>query len=215
MNQVVWHGTRQKSLQCLVHILGETMNSQINSEIYWLLAGRFYFIIPCFGEKRVERIISYSNCVIWWHLTIWMDPMFQAIELPGCIAHLAPSLAHMNGDHFSLELNQTKGNFEPTIFKIDLCMGGPSHIQSILISVEYWNCQQTLDVYLLVSILIGQSQSKRIYKLRKCIRNLYLRVQVHPGELWASKSAGARSDVPKICGFVHPLHPYWCIPWNL
>ena len=53
---------------------------------------------------------------------------------------------------------------------------------------------------------------------RECIRNLDLRVQVHPGELWvskqrvhivleASKSAGAKDDVPKICGFVHPLHP--------
>ena len=53
---------------------------------------------------------------------------------------------------------------------------------------------------------------------RKCVRNLDLRVQVHPGELWfskqrvhivleASKSAGAKGDVPKICGFVHPLHP--------
>ena len=26
-------------------------------------------------------------------------------------------------------------------------------------------------------------------------------------ELEASKSAGAKGDVPKICGFVHPLHP--------
>ena len=54
--------------------------------------------------------------------------------------------------------------------------------------------------------------------LRECVRNLDLRVQVHPGELWvskqrvhivleASKSAGAKGDVPKICGFVHPLHP--------
>ena len=53
---------------------------------------------------------------------------------------------------------------------------------------------------------------------RKGVRNLDLRVQVHPGELWvskqrvhivleASKSAGAKGDVPKICGFVHPLHP--------
>ena len=55
-------------------------------------------------------------------------------------------------------------------------------------------------------------------KSRKCVSNLDLRVQVHPGELWfskqlvhivleASKSAGAKGDVPKICGFVHPLHP--------
>ena len=53
---------------------------------------------------------------------------------------------------------------------------------------------------------------------RECVRNLDLRVQVNPGELWvskqrvhivleASKSAGAKGDVPKICGFVHPLHP--------
>ena len=51
---------------------------------------------------------------------------------------------------------------------------------------------------------------------RECVRILDL--QVHPGELWVSKqwvhivleasnSAGAKGDVPKICGFVHPLHP--------
>ena len=53
---------------------------------------------------------------------------------------------------------------------------------------------------------------------KECVRNLDLRVQVHPGELWvskqrvhivleASKSVGAKGGVPKICGFVHPLHP--------
>ena len=52
--------------------------------------------------------------------------------------------------------------------------------------------------------------------IRECVRNLDLRAQVHPGELWvskqqvhivleASKSAGAKGDVPKICGFVHSL----------
>ena len=60
--------------------------------------------------------------------------------------------------------------------------------------------------------------SKKTVENRECVRNLDLRVQVHPGELWvskqrvhivlkASKSAGAKGDVPKICGFVHPLHP--------
>ena len=53
------------------------------------------------------------------------------------------------------------------------------------------------------------------YDYRECVRNLDLRAQVHPGELWvsrqrehivleASKSAGAKGGVPKICGFVHP-----------
>ena len=43
-------------------------------------------------------------------------------------------------------------------------------------------------------------------------------MHVHPRELWvskqrvhivleASKLAGAKGDVPKICRFVHPLHP--------
>jgi hypothetical protein len=59
-------------------------------------------------------------------------------------------------------------------------------------------------------------QGLRLFK--ECVRNLDLQVQVHPGELWvlkqrvqigleASKSAGAKGDVPKICGIVHPLHP--------
>ena len=37
---------------------------------------------------------------------------------------------------------------------------------------------------------------------RECVRNLDLRVQVHPGELWVSKSAVGKGDAPKICGFV-------------
>ena len=56
------------------------------------------------------------------------------------------------------------------------------------------------------------------FYLRECVRNLDLMVQVHPGELWvskqlvhivlqASKSAGAKGDVPKFCGFMNPLHP--------
>ena len=44
-------------------------------------------------------------------------------------------------------------------------MGESSHIQSVLIGVEYQNCCPTLDVYLLVAISIGQIQSKPIYKL--------------------------------------------------
>jgi hypothetical protein len=56
---------------------------------------------------------------------------------------------------------------------------------------------------------------------RACFRNLDLRVQSfffieessEPQNPWvpivlrASKSAGAKGDVPKFFGFVHPLHP--------
>ena len=44
-------------------------------------------------------------------------------------------------------------------------MRGSSQIQSVLIGVEYQNCRQTLDVYLLFAIWMGQiqDQSKPIY----------------------------------------------------
>jgi hypothetical protein len=44
-------------------------------------------------------------------------------------------------------------------------MRGLSHIQNVKIVIEYGNCRQTLDVYLLIAILIGQIQSKPNYKL--------------------------------------------------
>ena len=42
-------------------------------------------------------------------------------------------------------------------------MSGSSHIQSVLIGVEYRNCHRTLDAYLLFPIWMGQIQSKLIY----------------------------------------------------
>ena len=42
-------------------------------------------------------------------------------------------------------------------------MSGSSHIQSVVIGVEYRNCRRTLDVYLLFAIWTGQIQSKLIY----------------------------------------------------
>ena len=41
-------------------------------------------------------------------------------------------------------------------------MCGSCHTQSVLISVEYRNCLQTLDIYLLFAIWMGQMQSKLI-----------------------------------------------------
>ena len=63
-----------------------------------------------------------------------------------------------------------------------------------------------------------KTSRKSAYLPRECVRILDMRVLVHPGVLWvskqrvhivleASKSVGAKGDVPKICGFVHPLHP--------
>ena len=42
-------------------------------------------------------------------------------------------------------------------------MSGSSHIQSVLIGMEYPNCHRTLDVYLFFAVWMGQIQSKLIY----------------------------------------------------
>ena len=42
-------------------------------------------------------------------------------------------------------------------------MSGSSHIQSALIGVEYQSYRQTLDVYSLFAIWMGQIQLKLIY----------------------------------------------------
>ena len=44
-------------------------------------------------------------------------------------------------------------------------MCGGSFIKCVLIGVEYRNYCQTLDIYLLVAISIGQIESEPIYKL--------------------------------------------------
>ena len=44
-------------------------------------------------------------------------------------------------------------------------MRGGSHIQHVLIGVEYWNCCRTLDVYLLAAFSTGEIESKPVYKL--------------------------------------------------
>ena len=44
--------------------------------------------------------------------------------------------------------------------KVKTLMRGSSHIRSVLIGVEYRNCCQTLDAYLLFAILLGQIKSK-------------------------------------------------------
>ena len=44
-------------------------------------------------------------------------------------------------------------------------MSGSSHIQSVLIGVQYQNCRPTFDVYLLFANLLGQIKSKLNYRL--------------------------------------------------
>ena len=59
---------------------------------------------------------------------------------------------------------QGQGNFVVHLSE-DRLMSHSYHIQSVLIGIEYRNCRQTLDVYLLFAALHGQVKSKVNYRL--------------------------------------------------
>lgn len=49
-----------------------------------------------FTEESVEGIISTTNSFIRWHLTIWLNSMFEAVKLPTGVTNLNTSLPNMN-----------------------------------------------------------------------------------------------------------------------
>lgn len=53
----------------------------------------------CLTEESVEGAIC-PNDLVTWHLTIWLDAVFQATELPADTANMDTSLANKDGDAF-------------------------------------------------------------------------------------------------------------------
>ncbi|KAA8591472.1 hypothetical protein FQN60_002415, partial [Etheostoma spectabile] len=47
--------------------------------------------------EGVEGIISSSESLVTGHLSVRLDPMFQAVKLPACIADLDTSLTDVDG----------------------------------------------------------------------------------------------------------------------
>ena len=64
---------------------------QINKDGTWdMLAG------TGLTEKGVEGVVSTSDGLVTWHLTIRLDAVLQAVQLPAGIAHLDSGLADMD-----------------------------------------------------------------------------------------------------------------------
>jgi len=49
----------------------------------------------CLAEESVERIIATANGLVTGHLTIWLDAMLEAEELPASIANLHTTLTNV------------------------------------------------------------------------------------------------------------------------
>ena len=48
------------------------------------------------GEEGVEGIITTTDGFVGWHLTIWLDSVLKAEELPAGVTHLDTSLSNVN-----------------------------------------------------------------------------------------------------------------------
>jgi hypothetical protein len=54
------------------------------------------FAGPSLTKEGVEGVISTSDGLVTWHLTIRLDAVLQAVQLPAGIAHLDSGLADMD-----------------------------------------------------------------------------------------------------------------------
>jgi hypothetical protein len=52
-------------------------------------------------EEGVERVISSSDGLVAWHLTVRLDTVLQAVQLPAGIAHLDSGLPDVDTDTFT------------------------------------------------------------------------------------------------------------------
>ena len=76
---------------------------QINKD-----GARNVFSCSSLAEKCVEGIISSTDCLVTGHLTIRLDSMLQAVQLPTSITDLATSLTDMDRNTLSLAEDVTK-----------------------------------------------------------------------------------------------------------
>ena len=53
------------------------------------------------GEEGVEGIVTTTDGFVGWHLTIWLDSVLKAEELPAGVTNLDTSLTAVDGNDFS------------------------------------------------------------------------------------------------------------------
>jgi len=60
-------------------------------------------MLSCTGlrEKSVECIVTSSDGLVARHLTIWLNAMLEAEELPACISDLDTTLTEVQAQNFT------------------------------------------------------------------------------------------------------------------
>lgn len=59
-------------------------------------------------EEGVEGVVPSSNGLIAGHLTVRLDAVLKAVELPTCIANLGASLTNVDRDTLTLKEKKLK-----------------------------------------------------------------------------------------------------------
>merc|ERR1712054_686019 len=59
------------------------------------------FTSTSLGEEGVESIVTTTNGFVGWHLTIWLNTVLKAEELPAGVTDLDTSLTDVDGNNFS------------------------------------------------------------------------------------------------------------------
>jgi hypothetical protein len=54
-----------------------------------------------FREESVEGIITTADSFIRWHLSVWLNSVFETEQLPTGVTDLDTSLTNVNGDNLS------------------------------------------------------------------------------------------------------------------
>ena len=63
---------------------------------------RYMLASSSFAKEGVERVVSATNGLVTWHLTIRLNTVLQAVKLPAGVADLNARLSNVDGDALTL-----------------------------------------------------------------------------------------------------------------
>ena len=64
------------------------------------------------AEEGVEGVVAAADGLVGGHLTVGLDAMLQAVQLPACIADLDSGLPHVDRDALTLHTEKEEDKVE-------------------------------------------------------------------------------------------------------
>lgn len=108
-----------------------------------------------FAEEGVEGVVTSPDGLIWGHLPIRLDTMFQTVEFPTSVSNLDASLANMNRNAFPLwkKVNYNSQSTYQLLFLIE-----------VISSSAFYN-------WILLVFIINENHRENYYKIESWLIN--------------------------------------------